>query len=202
MSSTPKYEDFLDDRREERFCEYVASKVYDPTSAYQRAFRDDCGLERLETGVADKAYRELLGRSEVKGRIRQIEMATEGAGTLTKEGMLAVFEARFANLQNDLGGSSKDKLNLMKAMKESAEFIFKKRGWDKETGNDAINITMTSVLPAGFKGRLGGGARVSMDLTLRREETGVLSAATGDLGDREGVVSDVIPKVRGKRLNG
>lgn len=202
MSSQPKYEDFLDDRREERFCEYIASKVYDPTSAYQRAFRDDCGLERVETGVAEKAYREILGRSEVKGRIRQIEMATEGAGTLTKEGMLAVFEARFANLQNDLGGSSKDKLNLLKAMRESAEFIFKKRGWDKETSNDAINITMTSVLPAGFKGEVGGGASVSMDLTLRRDESaGVKSDEEEETGG-SGVVSDVKPKVRGFKRDG
>ena len=179
------YGDFLADKREERFCQYFAVEGCEECGAWQKAFRDDCALERLDDREARVHSGALLAREDVKARIKRIKAATEGAGALTNAMLTEILERRLMETTRDVGGSSKDKMNTARTMVLLAEAVKRQKGWDKEKADDTVHITMTSAFPAGWEARggaKGGNASVSMDLTLKRAD-GAANGAESRVSD-------------------
>lgn len=162
--------DFLSDKREERFCEYIAAGGRGANASYQAAFRDDCGLERIADVECRKCVDGLLAREEIKGRIEAIRRSIKGAGRLTKEMAEAMFEEKFMESMRNIGTSEKDKLNIARTQMAYYEAVKKSKGWDKEVGNDVVSITMNRVFPAGYEAKAGEKSAVKMEIKLNEEE--------------------------------
>lgn len=191
----------MENDAEERFCSYVASGIHRGTGAYLKAFCDDIGVQRIHEDVAGRRSEALLRRSDIQGRIERIKRRTKGAGKLTREGMLAVFESRFVELVKDPGLTSKDKLNNIKAMKEIARYISDARGWERSEDENTLTLNMTTALPAGFKPKNGENATVSLGLTLQceKEAEKPRKKKSDDEDDEDGLVEGTAkPKLRGK----
>jgi len=176
--------DFLKDKREERFCEYVAAGGRDINNSYQAAFRDDCGLEQLDWQTCEKEVNALVKREDVKARIEQIRATIKGAGRLTKEMAEAMFEEKFMEAMKSRGASEKDNLNIARTQMAYFEALKKSKGWDKEVGNDVVNITMSRVFPAGYEAKVGEDKAVKMEIKLGNGKDESVSGVNVRLGEK------------------
>lgn len=176
--------DFLKDKREERFCEYVAAGGRDINSSYQAAFREDCGLEQLDWRECEKAVNALVKKEEVKARIEAIKRTIKGAGRLTKEMAEAMFEEKFMEAMQSEGVSEKDKLNIARTQMAYYEAVKRSKGWDKEVGNDVVNITMSRVFPAGYEAKAGEDKAVKMEIKLGNGESEDVSGVNVSLREK------------------
>lgn len=171
--------DVLADRREERFCEYMAVEGYECGGAWNRAFRDDCGLERESDSRAKKRGIELTERSDISGRIEQIKGVIRGSGAVTEELLIRIVESRLMKTAMDEGGSSKDKLNIARTLTAYTTELRKMRGWDKKKEDTGVTIRMERVFPEGYTPVKGESVRVDMDFSVERRNGAITAQEKG-----------------------
>lgn len=145
--------DFLEDKRAERFCQYVGVNGSHPGDAWNKAYRVDCGLEAEGADYADEAGRQLMDEAEIRGRVKQIRDAYSVSGHVTQEMLLSLVERKLMSVADDEGVGARDRFNLSRTLVTYIEQLRRMRGWDKSGGEEGIVITMNRVYPKGYKGK-------------------------------------------------
>lgn len=166
--------DYLEDAREERFCQYVVVHGSTLSASYQKAFRLDCGLPELRERDVRALSDELGGRDYIKARIGEIKRKTEGAGKLTRELLALELEKKLNAVLSDGGTDSKDRLYLARTAVVLVDSLKKLKGWEDGGDGGGITLTLNRVFPAGFKGEKNGKTVVRMDFVPEEQNEGVL----------------------------
>lgn len=181
--------DFLEDAREERFCEYIGSMGCQHHDAYQKAFRIDCGLSEFDYCHLSPAANRLFEKDYIQERIKQIKGLTAGAGKLTKELVMLQMEQRLQRVLLSKGCTGKDELNMVRTAIALTDALGKMKGWGSDAKGNSVSVTMNRVFPKGFKGDkadevLEEKTTVSIDFSKKEEVDSV-----SDLGSSSEVES-------------
>lgn len=177
--------DFLEDKRAERFCQYVGVNGSHPGDAWNKAYRTDCGLEAEEADYADEAGRLLMEETEIKGRIGQIRAAYSVSGHVTQEMLLSLVERKLMSVAEDEGVGARDRFNLSRTLVTYIEQLRRMRGWDKNEREEGLVITMNRVYPKGYTGKKEETGK-KLEFKVKRDDVGVKVQFPGE-GEGESV---------------